>query len=920
MSGDHYRVTQDLSGKIPLYAILSHRWGPDDEEVTYRDLVDGTGKEKAGYRKLSFCANQARRDGIRYFWVDTCCIDKSNNSEVQESINSMFRWYRNAARCYVYLSDVSIATNQPQSSWEPAFRASEWFVRGWTLQELVAPVSVEFFSKEGQQLGDKTSLEQQVHEITGIALLALQGTPLSQFEVEERFKWAEIRKTKREEDWAYCLLGIFGIFIPIIYGEGKEHAVRRLKKEIAEASNHVNKLNHQEAGDHAWMVPFERNSSFTGRESELERLRQALSKADRTAKVAITGLGGVGKTQLALEVIYRWKVKHKTCAIIWIPVTSKESLGLAYLNAAKQLGIPGCDDDKADVKNLVKDHLSLESAGQWLLVFDNADDMDMWIDRSAPNSSRLIDYLPKSARGSILFTTRDKKAAVKFAGRNIIELSEMDEAGGEQLLRSHLVDQDLLGNHGDMTALLTQLTRLPLAIVQAAVYINENGISAREYLSLLEEKEEDVIDLLSEDFEDEGRYHDVKNPVATTWLISFEQIRQRDPLAADYLSFMACVDAKDIPRSLLPSGSSRKKEIEAIGTLQGYSFIAKASVNSAISIHRLVHLATRNWLQKEGLLPGWTSRVISRLAEVLSDVGHHNREVWRSYMPHAYYALGPDLGSSGDQKRLDLLWGYGTCLHHDGRYNEAAGSFKVVLKARMTQLGANHPYTLTSVSNLAGAVQNQGKYEEAEQMNRRVLDGREKALGKDHPDTLTSISNLAGVLRDQGKYEEAEQMNRRALDGREKALGKGHPDILTSVSNLAFVLWDQGKYEEAEQMNRRALDGREKALGKDHPSTLNSVSNLAFVLQYQRKYEEAEQMNRRALDSREKALGKDHPSTLTSVHNLAGVLRDQRKYEEAEQMNRRALDGSEKALGKDHPDTLASTDIGKYWGRVIPPL
>lgn len=242
-----FSLTNDLTGNnIPLYAILSHRWGPDGAEVTYRDVVDGTSEDKAGYEKLRFCAKQARRDGLRYFWVDTCCIDKSNSNEVHESINSMFRWYRHAARCYVYLSDVSITTNQSQSSWEPVFRASEWFVRGWTLQELVAPASVEFFTKEGQQLGDKTSLEQQIHEITGIALPALRGTPLPQFEVEERFKWVEKRQTTREEDWAYCLLGIFGIFMPIIYGEGKEHAVRRLKKEIAEASNHINKLNHQE--------------------------------------------------------------------------------------------------------------------------------------------------------------------------------------------------------------------------------------------------------------------------------------------------------------------------------------------------------------------------------------------------------------------------------------------------------------------------------------------------------------------------------------------------------------------------------------------------------------------------------------------------------------------------------------------------
>ncbi|KAH8586924.1 heterokaryon incompatibility protein-domain-containing protein [Bisporella sp. PMI_857] len=236
-----FRLTEDLVGDhIPAYAILSHTWGPDTEEVTFKDLVGGTGKDKAGYDKIRFCSEQARRDGLRYFWVDTCCIDKSNSNELSEAINSMFRWYRDAARCYVYLSNISITNHELDSEqcellWESNFRASRWFTRGWTLQELLAPVSVKFFTREGQLLGDKRSLEQQIHEITGIAVPALRGTPLSQFGVDERLKWAEKRQTTRKEDWAYCLLGIFGVFMPPIYGEGKENAIRRLKKEIGEA-------------------------------------------------------------------------------------------------------------------------------------------------------------------------------------------------------------------------------------------------------------------------------------------------------------------------------------------------------------------------------------------------------------------------------------------------------------------------------------------------------------------------------------------------------------------------------------------------------------------------------------------------------------------------------------------------------------
>jgi hypothetical protein len=168
--------------------------------------------------------------------MDTCCIDKSNNNELAEAINSMFRWYQKAARCYVYLSDVSTndydQVNPSLQSWEPALRKSRLFTRGWTLQELLAPSSVEFFCSNGKRLGDKRSLERLLSEITGIAVRVLQGAPLAEFSVDERMSWAKDRQTKREEDKAYALLGIFGIYMPLIYGEGMESAIGRLHEEI----------------------------------------------------------------------------------------------------------------------------------------------------------------------------------------------------------------------------------------------------------------------------------------------------------------------------------------------------------------------------------------------------------------------------------------------------------------------------------------------------------------------------------------------------------------------------------------------------------------------------------------------------------------------------------------------------------------
>jgi hypothetical protein len=237
LSGDgDFELINLGDNPAPPYAILSHTWTAD-QEVTYQELLTRTSADKSGYAKLRFCGERAAANGLEYFWVDTCCIDKATSDELSTAINSMFRWYQGAASCYVYLTDVSVPEEVTDAeacriSWEQAFRRSRWFTRGWTLQELLAPASVEFFSREGTRLGSRISLEQEIHEITGIPIEALRGRELSKFSVEERMSWAAGRTTTLKEDKIYCLLGIFGVFLSLIYGEGEDYATLRLKEEI----------------------------------------------------------------------------------------------------------------------------------------------------------------------------------------------------------------------------------------------------------------------------------------------------------------------------------------------------------------------------------------------------------------------------------------------------------------------------------------------------------------------------------------------------------------------------------------------------------------------------------------------------------------------------------------------------------------
>ncbi|KAH0551380.1 hypothetical protein GP486_007405, partial [Trichoglossum hirsutum] len=472
-------------------------------------------------------------------------------------------------------------------------------------------------------------------------------------------------------------------------------------------------------------IPFLRNTQFVGRSSQLDKLEQLLFLKERKPKIAITGLGGIGKTQIALELAYRTLEKYPEHSIFWIPATNAESLQQAYLEIAQRLQIPGIEEKQADVRKLLQRHLSQESADRWLLIFDNADDVDMWIYNSASEnqSPGLIDYLPQSSRGSIVFTTRNKKIAVKLAKQNIIEVSEMDEEIATQLLGRSLLDPTLLQNHNDTLQLLDQLTFLPLAIIQAAAYVNENGITLSDYLLLLVEQEEDVIDLLSEEFEDDWRYRNVKNPVATTWLISFEQIRQVSPLAAEYLSFIACIEPRDVPQSLLPPAQSRKKEVDAIGTLAAYSFLSRRSAGLSLDLHRLVHLATRNWLRREGSLSRWTSKAVTRLEEAFPDDDYYrSRSLWRAYLPHARYVLSSSLIKDDVQERTQLLWKYSLCLYSDGRYDEAEESFSQVMETWKRKLGAEHPFTLNSIAKLASTYRSQGRWREAKELEVQVVE------------------------------------------------------------------------------------------------------------------------------------------------------------------------------------------------------
>jgi tetratricopeptide (TPR) repeat protein len=989
VDGGGFGLTEDLATGIPPYAILSHTWGPDTDEVTFKDLLDGTGKDKVGYEKLRFCAEQASRDGLERFWVDTCCIDKSDPIEVQRSINSMFRWYRDATRCYVYLSDVSVShTRRRQGEHAEtmsAFRASKWFTRGWTLQELLAPASVEFFSNDGRRLGDKKSLERQIHEITEIEIPALRSDRLSRFGVEERFRWAEKRETTYEEDWAYCLLGIFGVFLVPNYGEGKDYAVRRLRREIDEVSGRSGRSGRsQNQPNPSIVIPFGRDEDFVERPALLGRMSQSCGRPG--SRTAIVGLGGVGyascapsarengkrltprsKSQLAIEHAYRIRERSPETWVFWVHASNAARYEQGFREIAARVKIPGRHDPKADVFRLVHDWLADESKGRWVLVLDNLDDADFLTaphvggdghgaDEEGTNPQRLIQCLPQCQHGSVLVTSRSRRAASELVeDRDIIAVDPMDKEEALTLLRRKL-EQHRAGDGTEELA--AALEYMPLAIVQAAAYIAQTWppCSVRQYLDRFRRSDRRRAGLLSYEGGKLRRDASAKNSILVTWQISFNHVREIRPSAIHLLSLMSFCDRQGIPASLLrsrdggtkrqPGQGSRPKRGNVDGgnstgfrwgdgdgdddddddddygslddegkdgfkddimTLRQFSFISVNKDGKTLEMHRLMQLATLEWLEAQGQQDHWRHRYLQRLCERLPTGEYENWGEWRALFPHAKSAMA--VAPKEEQSLKDwatVLYKAAWYTWRKGNGAEAEKLAMGAMKARKKVLGPEQKETLDAVTMVALAYVSQGWWDEAEKLDLEVMETRKARLGADHPDTLTSMSNLASTYRNQARWDEAEKLDLEATETYKAKLGADHPDTLTSMANLASTFWNQGRWDEAEKLDLEVVETCKAKLGADHPDTLMSMANLASIYRSQGRWDEAEKLEVEVMETRKAKLGPDHPDTLTSIANLAATYGNQGRWDEAEKLDLGVMEIRKAKLGADHPDTLTS--------------
>ncbi|KAF5660629.1 hypothetical protein FDENT_13687 [Fusarium denticulatum] len=611
-----------------------------------------------------------------------------------------------------------------------------------------------------------------------------------------------------------------------------------------------------------FLVPFSKNDIFVGREKILGELQGLLfDKACR--KAALVGLGGIGKTQIALQLAYWIKEKKTECSVFWVPALSRAVFEQACVQIMEACGIPNSNNNNA--VESVRQYLSSKEAGKWLLVVDNADDVQTVMGLKGANHG-LYQSLPQSEEGQILFTTRYRKVAVSVAGRDIIEVPAMERYEARSCLKEALPQEISASDDEVMDHLLTLLAHLPLAITQAAAYINENQIPLTEYIQLFESTDTDRMELLSAEFQDDRRYEQSQDPVATTWFISFDQIRKADELAWSILMFLAYVEPKAVAQSMLPEGKSQQQLTRAIGTLCGYRFLYRRGSSKVFDMHSLVHLATRCWATENRMEKEQRRAAIARLGEVFPTSDWKYRDIWRQYLPHTIKLLRC-ADDDWSEELCQLGYWAGRCLAVDGRMIEAISAMERVVKTRKRIQAKGHPDQLTSEHGLARLYLSNGQTKKAVRILEHVVRTRQRTLAEDHPDRLASEHVLAVAYSD-NQPKKAIEILEHVVKTRQKIQAEDHPHRLTSEHDIVRAYISDGQTKKAIELQERVVETRQRMHAEDHPDRLASEHVLA-VAYGDSQTEKAVRILEHVVKIREGTLAEDHPHRLASEHDLA---------------------------------------------------
>ena len=619
--------------------------------------------------------------------------------------------------------------------------------------------------------------------------------------------------------------------------------------------------------------------------------------------VAVFGMAGVGKTQLALK--YSHSYRDLYAGVWWLRAETESTLQLDARDACLEVGAVIAEGEPP--AQALKRWLDGQRGGPpWLLVFDNAED---------PASLRA--WLPDAALHHVLITSRNPAWAGIAAP---LATWVWTDEQGLAFLAGRLPAREA----GSLRELSRALGGLPLALEQAAAFVDDTGIAVDEYAGLVRT---DAPDLLEEDRTASG----YEQSVLATLSIAFPRL---DESAAQLLRLLAWLAPEPVPESLFREHAQLLPEALAVrmtsplgwdktvGALRRFGLVDRQSmparrpaakpgaeaVESALSVHRLTQAAVRDRLAID---PGADVRCVLALLREAAPDDVEQPTNWPSLAaitPHVLRLGGESEDAELDRRALSWL------LDRIGRYlargpalfSESIAASTLAVDMDRKDLGDEHPETLTSMNNLALTLWNQGDLAGARKLQEQVLDARRRVLGEEHPTTLISMDNLALTLGNQGDLAGARRLQERVLEVHRRVLGEEHVQTLTTMSNLASTLWNQGDLAGARMLQERVLEVHRRVLGEEHPAKLTSMSNLALTLLDQGDHAGALKLQEQALDVRRRVLGEEHPDTLTSMNNLALTLKSQGDLAGAQKLEEQTLDVRRRVQGAEHPETLTS--------------
>ncbi|KAH7030641.1 kinesin light chain 3 [Microdochium trichocladiopsis] len=705
-----------------------------------------------------------------------------------------------------------------------------------------------------------------------------------------------------------------------------------------------------------FMVPFPPDPDFVRRPDIEDWMRDQYDQEGRQ-RMALVGMGGFGKSQLAIHFTHRLHAEDPATSIFWIHGVSKASFEKSYRALADVLDLPRRYEPQVDVLALVRDWLQREDVNRWLMILDNADDMDVFFPKGVADGhddsmdAPLASFLPKSTRGKIIVTSRSMDAAERLAGstRVIHLINVMSEEQAHEVLVRRLQETP-----GDAAAigLVQALGCIPLAINQAAAYINRRSprLTVESYLDEFQRTEKRKDSLLRSDKGDLGRNDGVSNSVVVTWQVTFEQIRRSHPQAANLLSLMSRFQAQGIPELMLrgystdvvpedgkdgierpdtarhgdkttaefrSSGEESASDSESEGekesakrrfeddieVLRGYCLVT-SSGTTQWDMHPLVQFCTRSWIIENGVENRWDELFLSLAAHHFPEPNVRSQRLLTHI--ESFLLRKRPAKWKPCQNLAKLSTNMARYKQYTGHWSAAETLASQAVKTWTTALGPEHPRTVESRSILLSTLFTQDKWEEAQALVEELLASQTARLGAEHESTVASMAELGIIYSRLGRYDDAEQLNLTAVEVSTVKLGPDHSVTLSHKLDLAHTFTLRGYYDLAEIMEKEVLQSRRRTLGPEHPDTMSSMSNLAVTYLYQSRWAEAAELAKEAVKQKKAELGPEHPKTVYLMEVLNRALMGLGRRQEAIKVFEDIVEQKKARLGDYHPEALSS--------------